>query len=507
MRFALLALLLLIASVSQATILNVPTDFPTIQGGLNAASPGDTVLVAPGVYHERLTWPMVESIHLIGSGSSGTVIDADQQGAVVVMYSNYDQTVHFTDTSMIGFTIQNGAIAGNGAGILLNYASPFLEDLVMVNNHSSSLGSGGGLYAYQSSPMIYNCVFAGNSAYAGGGLFFFAYSCGTLNNVMVVDNKASESSGYAAGIYAYYGSNLQLTDCLISGNNSFGTAALVFDFQDAPTLADCTLSYNDIAVMLNRDSYPTWGQNNFIDNETAIYNNSNSGQVSVYGQYWGNTEGPYSETYNPDGVGNALIGAVDPGDFAPEFDGNAPLPAPRNVQVTTLNGNTVTLSWTCPTGVEIEGYRIGWNADSTYAAPTQWTDVDAGTQTTVTVPANMNYLRMISRNSFGVSGWYSKPVSVSSAALGDQPIPPSTLGMRVFPNPARGSATVAFSKPAGGSMRAALYDVRGRLVRELYQGTTQSRLIVDLQGLGEGIYLLRACSGGSMEVRKVLVVR
>ena len=41
-------------SIATATIINVPADSATIQGGINGSSNGDTVLVQPATYMETV---------------------------------------------------------------------------------------------------------------------------------------------------------------------------------------------------------------------------------------------------------------------------------------------------------------------------------------------------------------------------------------------------------------------------------------------------------------------
>src|SRR5262249_42070944 len=48
------AAIALSAAPTSASVIHVPGDRPTIQQGINAANAGDTVLVSPGTYLERI---------------------------------------------------------------------------------------------------------------------------------------------------------------------------------------------------------------------------------------------------------------------------------------------------------------------------------------------------------------------------------------------------------------------------------------------------------------------
>jgi hypothetical protein len=81
--FVIPSMILATVTAVSAEIINVPGDQPTIQAGLNMATYGDTVLVAPGIFVENIIWPDMNGIKLIGSGMDSTVIDGNYTASVI----------------------------------------------------------------------------------------------------------------------------------------------------------------------------------------------------------------------------------------------------------------------------------------------------------------------------------------------------------------------------------------------------------------------------------------
>ena len=99
----LLCLAALNAEPVAASIIHVPGDRPTIQAGINAASSGDIVLVAPGTYIENINF-MGKAITVKSSnGPKYTIIDGNGAAPVAAFVSNEG-----TKSILNGFTLQNG---------------------------------------------------------------------------------------------------------------------------------------------------------------------------------------------------------------------------------------------------------------------------------------------------------------------------------------------------------------------------------------------------------------
>lgn len=91
-----------------AAKITVPTDFPTIQDAIDAASDGDTIQVLKGSYTEQLT--INKSLTLIGAGAKSTIINAPAVLDTDVLGHTYIVGINnAAKVAMKGFTINGPA--------------------------------------------------------------------------------------------------------------------------------------------------------------------------------------------------------------------------------------------------------------------------------------------------------------------------------------------------------------------------------------------------------------
>lgn len=111
------AVLIFVAAPAAASILHVPSEYSTVQAGLDASVPGDTVLVGPGTYtdYEVRTVAgasvtacafLVDGVVLRSEGGSA-VTTIDMQGVVVFQPSVVFGYLLTSGTTVVeGFTLQ-----------------------------------------------------------------------------------------------------------------------------------------------------------------------------------------------------------------------------------------------------------------------------------------------------------------------------------------------------------------------------------------------------------------
>jgi len=231
-----LTLLLALPTVLNASIINVPDDFPTVQAGINAAHDGDTVLVQPGRYIENILFNKfltVASLYLTEQDEdyiASTILDANGNGQVV----KFDLRAN-GNALLSGFTITNGR-GSTGSGIHCNTFNPIVSHCRIVGNEAEQYG--GGIYA-RSNLTIRNCLVSGNSAGSMGGGIFYAGD-GTLSRVVITDNECSQ---YGGGIYLTR-SNARVEYCAVTSNRASSGGGIYCTAECEPTLLYTVIADN-----------------------------------------------------------------------------------------------------------------------------------------------------------------------------------------------------------------------------------------------------------------------
>src|SRR5262245_61047831 len=150
-----------------ASTLQVPSAYPTIQAAIDAAVDGDTVLVAPGTFRERIDFLHKDITVESSGGRDVTTIDAGGLGAVVKMATDPGET-----PTLRGFTITGGGdgVSDDG-GIDVSGGPALIEDNLVTGN---TFCDGGGIEADFSSAAIRHNTITNNrqtscSGGSGGG--------------------------------------------------------------------------------------------------------------------------------------------------------------------------------------------------------------------------------------------------------------------------------------------------------------------------------------------------
>ncbi|MBN1845797.1 MAG: right-handed parallel beta-helix repeat-containing protein [Sedimentisphaerales bacterium] len=207
---------------------NVGPDGPkaTVQAAINAAEPGDVVVVAAGVYRG----PGNHNIDFLGkaitvrssSGPRDCIIDCEYSGRGFHFHRG-----EYYDSVLEGFTVTRGFTAGGGI-LCYDGSSPKIIRCILSGN-SAVYDFGGGIAIFDGSPILSHCIIENNTGGGGGGILCFD-SSPLVTNCNITHNATRAAGG---GILCFSHSEPRITNCIVWGNTpdqieaSYGNIARV----------------------------------------------------------------------------------------------------------------------------------------------------------------------------------------------------------------------------------------------------------------------------------------
>jgi hypothetical protein len=254
---------------------NWSTAAVTIQDAVDAAGPGDQILVTNGIYRtggrpavdaltNRVSLTMPVTVQSVNGPLVTWIVGSDG--------TNVGSCAYLTNgASLIGFTLTNGVTAANdfprtfrrtiGGGALCEGSYAVLSNCIITCNRARDYGGGvsggtldncvligndGGFYgggAFGS--ILNNCILSNNLAMDGGG----AVQC-RLNNCTVIGNSAISGGGAQECV---------LTNCTLVGNMlvkiGLGYDTGVGGGALSSALNNCIVYYNYNTLTLQEDNH------------------------------------------------------------------------------------------------------------------------------------------------------------------------------------------------------------------------------------------------------------
>ena len=269
-------------------------DVSTIQAAVDAARPGDDILLAPGTYSWTNQSASGNSMILMKSGillhseagAASTILDAGWCGRVILC-DGVDNSAEIR-----GITVKRGGIHGSGGGILCKGGST----LVIADNIITDCGTsefycagGGGIACVEgASPRIENNVITSCTSYCGGGIY-----CGGGSNPLIIGNEISDICTQPPELdWATYGGGIYLDDASatikenwIHGNTASygaGVGATNSEVELEGNLIEGNFCYMDGAAIWCQGNVLYAFHNTVVGNEVWQYSWDSGGAVCCY---------------------------------------------------------------------------------------------------------------------------------------------------------------------------------------------------------------------------------
>jgi len=212
----------LTAFSARADILNVPSEFATIQMAIDASLPGDEIVIAPGIYKEELHTNN-DNITLTGAGIDATIISGDLDGTGSNSTRGPEFNIFFGSV-----LIQDLTLSGfDDALLVYGFGNVEIRNCKFIHNKTGPV-----LLTSEGNNLIQGCTFEQNQYLAlrieGGSAnthairdctFRDGYSCIDGDNITIENSTFTNHTQIAVT-----GNDYIVRDCVFtSNNNAIGT--------------------------------------------------------------------------------------------------------------------------------------------------------------------------------------------------------------------------------------------------------------------------------------------
>ena len=256
--------------------------FRRIQDAIDIAADGNIVEIQPGLYTGPGNFnldPSGKSITIRSvdpNAAANTIIDPNKAGRGFIFQNGED-----ANCIISGLTIRNAqvTIGDNGAGIYCFNSSPIIHNCIIQDSHA--LVSGGGIFFDHSNATAINCTIMGNIAdFEGGGIESVMSDLNILNCV-IIDNNAP----FGGGITCYSPGTANLVNCTIVANSALFAGGAVFCWSEGNVVIKNSILWANSASEGTQLGLEEEGQ------ASVIYCDVQGGQTGVYDPYehlvWG----------------------------------------------------------------------------------------------------------------------------------------------------------------------------------------------------------------------------
>jgi len=295
----------------------------TIQEAVDSASTGDEIWIKKGTYLLSSQINVDKAVGIYG-GFNGSETKRDERDwkTNVTTIDGEDTVYHCfyvtEDATIDGLTITGGNADGSswpddsGGGIYVYQSSPNIANCIVSKN---SANFGGGIFNNNSSPTITNCSFTGNIAVNGGGGIYNEFdSSPTIDSCILSDNSADFGGGVDNNE-----SSPTITNCTFTANSATKSGGGMYnDDNTSPAITNCTLSENSAqwgGGIFNDNCSPTINNctvsgNTAVKNGGGIRNFESSSPTITNCILWANTAPHGPEIYN-DETSNPIVTYCD----------------------------------------------------------------------------------------------------------------------------------------------------------------------------------------------------